>query len=115
MKDPNNVYIGRKGIVFVPREDGGKERWPKQDSPFCNPFKVGRDGTREETRIKFKNHIETKIKEDPTFLNELKGKNLGCWCKPKSCHGDQLLKLLQPKKKIKAKFKAKNNNLNHGT
>jgi len=25
-------------------------------------------------------------------LPELKGKILGCWCKPKSCHGDILLK-----------------------
>ena len=25
-------------------------------------------------------------------LPELKGKVLGCWCKPKSCHGDVLLK-----------------------
>ena len=25
-------------------------------------------------------------------LSELKGKILGCWCKPKSCHGDILLR-----------------------
>lgn len=25
-------------------------------------------------------------------LGELRGKTLGCWCKPKSCHGDILLK-----------------------
>jgi len=24
-------------------------------------------------------------------LLEMKGKNLGCWCHPKSCHGDVLL------------------------
>lgn len=26
-------------------------------------------------------------------LAELKGKTLGCWCKPKSCHGDILAEL----------------------
>lgn len=26
-------------------------------------------------------------------LHELKGKTLGCWCKPKSCHGDVLAEL----------------------
>jgi hypothetical protein len=26
-------------------------------------------------------------------LVELKGKTLGCWCKPKTCHGDILVKL----------------------
>ena len=28
-------------------------------------------------------------------LNELKGKKLGCWCKPKSCHGDILVELVK--------------------
>jgi hypothetical protein len=28
-------------------------------------------------------------------LNELKGKKLGCWCKPKSCHGDVLVELVK--------------------
>lgn len=28
-------------------------------------------------------------------LHELKGKVLGCWCKPKSCHGDILVELVQ--------------------
>lgn len=26
-------------------------------------------------------------------LHELKGKTLGCWCKPQSCHGDILVEL----------------------
>ena len=28
-------------------------------------------------------------------LDELKGKILGCWCKPNKCHGDVLIKLLK--------------------
>lgn len=28
-------------------------------------------------------------------LHELKGKTLGCWCKPKECHGDVLVKLIE--------------------
>lgn len=27
-------------------------------------------------------------------LHELKGKKLGCWCKPLSCHGDVLIDLI---------------------
>ena len=27
-------------------------------------------------------------------LPELKGKSLGCWCKPEACHGDVLVRLL---------------------
>ena len=28
-------------------------------------------------------------------LHELKDKTLGCWCKPKRCHGDVLKKLVE--------------------
>jgi hypothetical protein len=31
-------------------------------------------------------------------LEELEGKTLGCHCKPKECHGDVLIELLQYKK-----------------
>ncbi|KAG0042963.1 hypothetical protein BGZ83_011989, partial [Gryganskiella cystojenkinii] len=41
MDDPNNIYIGRRGVVFV---DG--ERYPKQDSPWANPFKINAKTTR---------------------------------------------------------------------
>lgn len=41
MQDPQNVYIGRAGVVFV---DG--QRFPKNASRFCNPFKVDKEGTR---------------------------------------------------------------------
>ena len=30
-----NVYIGRRGVVFI---DG--KRFPPQDSPYCNLFKL---------------------------------------------------------------------------
>jgi hypothetical protein len=31
-------------------------------------------------------------------LHELEDKTLGCWCKPKSCHGDVLVELINNKK-----------------
>ena len=31
MVEPNNVYIGRRGVVFI-----NKERFPKQSSPWAN-------------------------------------------------------------------------------
>ena len=30
-------------------------------------------------------------------LPELQGKTLGCWCKPKACHGDVLVRLIEEK------------------
>jgi hypothetical protein len=93
MEDSNNIYIGRKGIVFV-----DKERFPKKDSKFCNPFKVGKDGTLEEVVVKFEKYMRKKIEDGEIKVSELlslKGKRLGCWCKPNLCHGDILLKLIE--------------------
>lgn len=90
--DINNVYIGRKNIVFV---DGS--RFPKVDSIWANPYKIGKDGDLDTVINKYEEYIESKIKNDGHYLNELmklKGKNLGCWCKPDRCHGDILIKLI---------------------
>lgn len=38
-----------------------------------------------------------KQKADPLFYDKIKmmkGKKLGCWCKPDKCHGDILLELI---------------------
>lgn len=87
-KDPNNVYIGRKGIVFI-----NKERYPKQDSVWHNPYKIGPDGDRYTVLQKYKQHI---LKLLPSLdLNSLRNKKLGCWCAPEQCHGHILLELLE--------------------
>lgn len=57
-----------------------------------NPFVVGRDGTREEVIQQFGDWIveQSHLLE---ALHEIKGKRLGCWCKPHACHGDVLARL----------------------
>lgn len=59
-----------------------------------NPFVVDQDGTREEVIEKFEKWILTQ-QHLLDSLDELKGKKLGCWCKPKSCHGDVLSRLAE--------------------
>ena len=96
--DNNNVYIGRKGVVFIKDKiTEKKERFPKESSIFCNPFKVGKDGTREEVIEKYEKYIKEKIIVNNELKEELikmKNKNLGCWCYPEKCHGDVLLKII---------------------
>lgn len=73
-KKPYDVYIGRP-------------------SKWSNPFVIGGDGTREDVIQKY----EEWVRQQPHLiaaLPELKGKVLGCWCAPKRCHGEVLLKLL---------------------
>ncbi len=99
--DSQNEYVGRAGVVFV-KEGESKERFPKKQSVFCNPFKVGKDGTREEVIAKFTTYMRAKLDSDPTLVAQLlalEGKRLGCWCKPEGCHGDVLLELIQVYKK----------------
>ena len=72
-KEKYDVYIGRP-------------------SKWGNPFEIGVHGNREEVIQMYKDWI---IKQPELLmqLNELKGKTLGCWCKPYACHGDVLIEL----------------------
>jgi len=82
MKDDYDVYIGR-----------GKCPKTGKIGKWGNPFIIGKDGTREEVIAKYRNWIlnnEKLLKN----INELRNKTLGCWCRPKVCHGDVLLDIL---------------------
>ena len=59
-------------------------------SKWANPFAIGRNGAREEVIAKYKEYILNKPELLRQIPLELKGKTLGCWCKPKVCHGDVL-------------------------
>ena len=65
-------------------------------SKWGNPFEIGKDGTREEVIEKFKEYL---LQNDELMasLEELRGKNLLCWCAPKACHGDILIELANRK------------------
>ena len=58
-----------------------------------NPFKIGRDGTREEVIAKFRAWLP-KQPWRMAHLEELRGARLGCVCKPKPCHGDVYVEFL---------------------
>jgi hypothetical protein len=76
--EPYDVYIGR-------------------GTPFGNPYKIGRDGTRDDVIEKYREHFNKKLK-DKSFrdrVKSLKGKVLGCWCKPDACHGDVIIEYLE--------------------
>ena len=62
-------------------------------SKWGNPFKIGKDGTREEVIEKYRNYMQDSHLLD--HIQELKGKTLGCYCKPAACHGDVLVELVE--------------------
>lgn len=55
--------------------------------------------SRKEAIERYKEWILTKP-ELLSCLHELDGKVLGCYCKPKSCHGDVLVELIKERKVI---------------
>jgi hypothetical protein len=56
-------------------------------SPWGNPFKVGRDGSRDQVCDRFEREVLPDLDVSP-----LRGKDLLCFCAPKRCHCDAILK-----------------------
>lgn len=82
LKEDYDVYIGR-------------------GSPWGNPFSH-RTGTKAKFVVKNRAEAISKysewIQKQPELMNsleELRGKTLGCFCKPKKCHGDILVGLIE--------------------
>jgi len=85
-KDVFDVYIGRASKRFGPA------------SKFANPFWMENEGKREEVIEKFRSWLWQEIKEGRITKEELlklDGKRLGCYCKPKNCHGDIIVKAIE--------------------
>jgi hypothetical protein len=78
-KEPYDIYIGR-------------------GSKWGNPYVINRDGTREEVIERYKQYLwDSLLKGDITIedLLNLEGKVLGCFCKPKACHGDIIVSAVE--------------------
>ena len=64
-------------------------------SKWGNPFVIGRDGNREEVLLKYNDYILSHPELISLARTELKGKKLGCYCKPLDCHGDILAEIAE--------------------
>lgn len=77
-REPYDVYIGRP-------------------SKYGNPFHLGKHGSREEVLAKYEEWLRDTVEGQAVLTvarKELPGKVLGCWCAPKPCHGDVLVRLI---------------------
>ena len=72
-RDRYHVFIGRGSV-------------------WGNPFHIGQDGTRAEVIEKYREWLmnQPKLLEQ---IPSLRGRTLGCYCKPLACHGDVLAEL----------------------
>lgn len=76
--EPFDVYIGR-------------------GSPWGNPFAMGHPLNRNMVIDMFREYFFNKPDLMARARKELKGKVLGCFCKPKACHGDVIAEYLNRK------------------
>ncbi len=78
-----DVYIGRAG--------------KGQDGYFGNPFRADDRGL-QRALDQYRAYFEKRIVEDFEFRRRvvgLMGRRLGCFCKPKPCHGDIIVEWLR--------------------
>lgn len=91
-REAYDVYIGRPG--------------KGQAGPFGNPYKVGHSCLRcgkphpkpADTLPCYRAYLCERANLQPTFaesLRALRGKRLGCFCKPGPCHGDAIVAWLE--------------------
>ena len=72
-----DTYIGRKGFGMT--------------GEFGNPYRLNKDGTRLDILMKFRKYFTKRMNNDQEFKKKimaLRGNTLGCFCKPRDCHGD---------------------------
>ena len=86
-KEPYDVYIGRsrKGEPF--------NKW-------CNPFVIDKSNPNSLSEVldKYRKYLWKEIKSGNITVEDLKNldvKVLGCFCKPKDCHGDIIIKAVE--------------------
>ena len=99
---PDAIYIGRENRTYCLRQ-----------SPLANPYKIGRDGDREEVVEKYRQWLWKEIQKGSKSENEVWKElkrilkdirqldseddyiRLMCWCKEdEKCHGDVIIDCL---------------------
>jgi len=82
--EPYDVYIGRSGHGI--------------DGRFGNPYKIEDVGGRENAIQLYEEYFAGRVKNDAEFRKDvlaLKGRVLGCHCRPAKCHGDIIVAYLE--------------------
>lgn len=103
MRAPGCVYVGRARVVFI-----NGVRFPPEDSPWCNPYRVNAIGLTE-CLLRYREKLRAQLQDAATreaFLKLAGAKQLGCWCVSKrkklididpaklECHAEVILLVL---------------------
>lgn len=72
-----------------------------------NPFVIGKDGNRPTVITKYEEWLRGQPELVEAVKRELNGKDLVCWCAPKACHGDVLMRIANERRQHERKDKVK--------
>lgn len=89
-----NIRFTRETYVYCGRSGKGVS------GEFGNPFS---DLPREQAIEAFRIYFHNRVKVDPEFrqaVEQLRGRNLGCFCKPLSCHADVIAEYLNKEQHV---------------
>ena len=89
-----NINSGVEYDVYIGRAN---RRYKLPGSIWGNPYKPWQDGDSDAVLKKYREYV-LNSPDLMARLSELKGKRLGCWCAPESCHGDVLIELMEKHK-----------------
>ena len=67
-------------------------------SRWGNPYLVGKNGSRSEVIEAYRLYISNRLLKGDLDIEELRGKDLYCHCKPLACHGDVLVALVNKRR-----------------
>ncbi len=78
-------------VAEAGKQNSDSQHYVGRPSEFGNPYVIGKDGTRDNVVELFKEWFFNDPDLMAKAVDELKGKDLVCWCAPWACHADILL------------------------
>jgi len=83
------IWSLRKGAPAPPPDAVRVDR----GTPWGNPSVLRREGERDAACDACERYAVDRLAREPGWLAPLRGKDVVCWCAPKRCHADTLLRL----------------------
>lgn len=74
-------------VLNIHKDECSNAVYCGRGSPYGNPFIIGKDGDRNQVCDRFEREILPYLD-----IKHLRGKDLACFCAPKRCHCDAILK-----------------------
>ncbi len=86
-------------VVRILSPAGDKAIRVDRATDWGNPFIMKKEADRERVCDQYEAYAQWRLAIDPTWLDPLRGKDLACWCTPRRCHAETLIRLANLKER----------------